>query len=392
MDSLRYWVLEMHVDGFRLDLASALARELFDVNNLSAFFDVIQQDPVISQVKLIAEPWDVGPGGYQVGNFPVLWTEWNGKYRDTMRQFVKGDANQLGQMASRITGSSDLYEHSGRKPHASINFVTCHDGFTLTDLVSYNEKHNQANGEESRDGESHNNSWNCSVEGPSNDPAVVQLRYQQKRNLMALLFLSLGVPMLSGGDELGRTQGGNNNAYCQDNEISWYQWDLNNDDEQFFRFIQKLIQIRKEQLVIHRKTFFKPTVQRDGTVLKDISWLNNNGKQMSESDWIDPERRVVGALLDGSSLQETDPLGRTVNGRTVLMLANSHYQDVPFLLPKQAGGKDWRLLLDTSETISQETWPMQKKFGLKGRSIVLLELVPEDKAEPTKLTATAKSV
>ena len=392
MDSLRYWVQEMHVDGFRFDLASALARELYDVNNLSAFFDVIQQDPVISQVKLIAEPWDVGPGGYQVGNFPVLWTEWNGKYRDTIRQFVKGDSDQLGQMASRLTGSSDLYEHSGRKPHASINFVTCHDGFTLADLVSYNEKHNEANGEDNRDGESNNHSWNCSVEGETNDPAVKQLRYQMKRNLMAFLFLSLGVPMLSGGDELGRTQKGNNNAYCHDDEISWYQWDLDEEDEKFFHFIQKLIKIRKEQLVIHRKTFFKHTVQRDGS-MKDIFWLNSNGKQMTEADWSDPEKRVVGVLLDGSALQEQDPLGRTITGNTVLMLANSYYQELPFMLPKQGKGKEWRLLLDTSESISQELWPMQKKFGLKGRSVVLLELLPEQPtADSAKVVASSKVI
>lgn len=372
MDSLRYWIQEMHVDGFRFDLASALARELYDVNNLSAFFDVIQQDPIISQTKLIAEPWDLGAGGYQVGNFPVLWTEWNGKYRDTMRQFVKGDFGQLGQVASRMTGSSDLYEHSGRKPHASINFVTCHDGFSLQDLVSYNEKHNQANGEGNRDGESHNNSWNCGVEGDTEDKSIIKLRYQQKRNFMALLLLSLGVPMLSGGDELGRTQKGNNNAYCQDNEISWYQWDLDAEDQAFLEFVQKLIAIRKDQLVIHRKTFFKGS-GADGA-MKDIFWLNVDGKVMEEKDWTDASKRVLGVLLDGSQLVETDKMGRTQRGNTLLVLLNAHHEDVPFVLPDHDDGDFWRLVLDTSETIKKATFPMSKRFTLKARSIVLLQL------------------
>ncbi len=372
MDSLRYWIQEMHVDGFRFDLASALARELYDVNNLSAFFDVIQQDPIISQTKLIAEPWDLGAGGYQVGNFPVLWTEWNGKYRDTMRQFIKGDFGQMGQVASRMTGSSDLYEHSGRKPHASINFVTCHDGFPLQDLVSYNEKHNEANGEQSRDGESHNISWNSGAEGETDDGKIIKLRYQQKRNFMALLFLSLGVPMLSGGDELGRTQKGNNNAYCQDNEISWYKWDLNEADKDFLQFIQKLIAIRKEQLVIHRKTFFKGS-GADGSI-KDIFWLNVDGKTMEEKDWTDASKRVLGVLLEGGALVETDTLGRTVNGNTVLLLCNSHHEDVPFVLPSHDEGDFWRLVLDTSESIKKTTFPMAKRFTLKARSVVLLQL------------------
>lgn len=372
MDSLRYWIQEMHVDGFRFDLASALARELYDVNNLSAFFDVIQQDPIISQTKLIAEPWDLGAGGYQVGNFPVLWTEWNGKYRDTMRQFVKGDFGQLGQVASRMTGSSDLYEHSGRKPHASINFVTCHDGFSLQDLVSYNEKHNEANGEDNRDGESHNNSWNCGAEGATEDKNIIKLRYQQKRNFMALLFLSLGVPMLSGGDELGRTQKGNNNAYCQDNEISWYNWDLTEEDQEFFKFVQKVIAVRKEQLVIHRKTFFKGS-GADGA-MKDIFWLNVDGKAMEEKDWTDASKRVLGVLLEGGQLIETDKMGRTVQGNTLLVLLNAHHEDVPFLLPAHDEGDFWRLVIDTSESIKKSTFPMSKRFTLKARSVVLLQL------------------
>ena len=375
MDSLRYWVQEMHVDGFRFDLASALARELFDVNSLSAFFDVIQQDPVISQVKLIAEPWDVGPGGYQVGNFPVLWTEWNGKYRDLIRSFVKGDAGQLGQFASRLTGSSDLYEHSGRKPHASINFVTCHDGFTLTDLVSYNSKRNEANGEENRDGENHNNSWNCGVEGPSKDPTINALRYQQKRNLIALLFFSIGVPMLSGGDELGRTQKGNNNAYCQDNEISWYQWDLNEDDKKFLEFVQKVIAVRKGQMVIQRKEFFKGEVLEDGALPNDIIWLSREGRLMEDADWIDSENRVVGVMLEGSSMHEIDIVkGKGTTAKTLLLLCNTAHMGVPFFLPEHALGDSWKVLIDTSEKITELVWKMETEVPLKGRSVVLLEL------------------
>jgi isoamylase len=376
MDSLRYWVEEMHVDGFRFDLASALARELFDVNNLSAFFDVIQQDPVISRVKLIAEPWDVGPGGYQVGNFPVLWTEWNGKYRDLMRSFVKGDAGQLGQFASRLTGSSDLYEHSGRKPHASINFVTCHDGFTLTDLVSYNNKHNEANGEENKDGENHNNSWNCGVEGPSQDPNIIALRYQQKRNLIALLFFSIGVPMLSGGDELGRTQKGNNNAYCHDDEISWYQWDLSEEDKKFLEFVKKVIAIRKGQLVIQRKEFFKGEILEDGALPNDIIWLSREGRLMEDSDWTNAESRIVGVMLEGATMHETDVVRGTkgMQAKTLLLLCNTAHVGAPFFLPEHALGDSWKILLDTSEKISEPVWKMETELPLKGRSVVLLEL------------------
>jgi isoamylase len=377
MDSLRYWVQEMHVDGFRFDLASALARELYDVDSLGSFFDVIQQDPVISQVKLIAEPWDLGEGGYQVGNFPVLWTEWNGKYRDAMRQFVKGDSGQLGQFATRFTGSADLYEHGGRRPHASINFVTCHDGFTLTDLVSYNEKHNLANGEENRDGESHNNSWNCSSEGPSKDKAVVALRYQQKRNFMAILFLSIGVPMLSGGDELGRTQGGNNNAYCQDNEISWYQWDLNDDDKKFLEFVKKIIAIRKNQPVIERKAFFKGEETIEHGLPSDIVWLSPIGKTMEESDWTDAEGRTVGVLLKASGVEEkliTLPAHGAHPPKTLLLIANTAHLPVNFLLPEQPEGNCWRLLLETSEKITEQTWKLESEFPLASRSVALFEL------------------
>jgi glycogen operon protein len=376
MDSLRYWVQEMHVDGFRFDLASALARELYDVDHLSAFFDVIQQDPVISRVKLIAEPWDLGEGGYQVGNFPSLWTEWNGKYRDTVRRFIKGDAGVLGEIATRLTGSSDLYEHSGRRPHASINFVTCHDGFPLHDLVSYNGKHNEANGENNQDGENHNNSWNCGVEGPTDDEAVKKLRYQQKRNLIAALFLSIGVPMLSGGDELGRTQGGNNNAYCQDNDISWYNWDLDEEDAQFLEYVKEIIAIRKRQLVIHRKDFFKGYRRVEGTKINEIIWLRQDGKVMKESDWTNPERRTLGIVIEGRGIEETDHLGQKLIGHTMLLLCNADHRDFDFQLPNRKDGKAWNLLVDTSQSVGKLCWRLNSKFALKARSIALFELAP----------------
>ncbi|MGH9549007.1 MAG: glycogen debranching protein GlgX, partial [Terriglobales bacterium] len=376
-------VQEMHVDGFRFDLASALARELYDVDNLSAFFDVIQQDPVISRVKLIAEPWDLGVGGYQVGNFPVLWTEWNGKYRDIVRRFVKGDAGVLGELATRLTGSSDLYERSGRRPHASINFVTCHDGFTLNDLVSYNGKHNESNKENNQDGENHNNSWNCGIEGQTEDAAVKKLRYQQKRNFVAMLFLSIGVPMLSGGDELGRTQKGNNNAYCQDNEISWYNWNLTEEDKQFLEYVKEMIAIRKRQLVINRKEFFKGFRRVEGTKLNEIIWLRADGKVMKEIDWTDSERRVLGILMEGRGIEETDVLGRTVVGHTLLLLCNADHKDLDFQLPNRKDGMAWNLLVDTSQSVGTLCWPLNSKFLLKGRSVVLFELIPQtdDEAE-----------
>jgi glycogen operon protein len=372
MDSLRYWISEMHVDGFRFDLASTLARELYDVDNLSAFFDVIHQDPVISQVKLIAEPWDLGEGGYQVGNFPILWTEWNGKYRDTVREFVKGDAGQLGEFCTRLTGSSDLYEHSGRRPFASINFVTCHDGFTLQDLVSYNEKHNEANGEENRDGESHNSSWNCGVEGETDDKNIIALRFQQKRNFMALLLFSIGVPMISGGDELGRTQGGNNNGYCQDNEISWYQWDLDEDDKKFFAFVQKLIAIRKDQLVIERKEFFKGEVEEDGQPVKDVAWFAPNGKPMGEVEWSNSEGKCIGVLFDGQPIKEMDPVTSIERlGKSLFLIANASHTTVPFKLPPYKYLNNWEILIDTSQPDRKiEVW---NDGNVPPRTIILLE-------------------
>jgi isoamylase len=372
MDSLRYWIIEMHVDGFRFDLASTLARELYDVDHLSAFFDVIHQDPVISQVKLIAEPWDLGEGGYQVGNFPILWTEWNGKYRDSVREFVKGDAGQLGDFCTRLTGSSDLYEHSGRKPFASINFVTCHDGFTLRDLVSYNEKHNEANGEENRDGESHNSSWNCGAEGETKDKKIIALRFQQKRNFMALLLFSIGVPMISGGDELGRTQGGNNNGYCQDNEISWYQWDLDEDDRKFFAFVQKLIAIRKDQLVIQRKDFFKGEVEEDGKPVKDVAWFAPHGKPMGDMEWKNSEGKCIGVLFDGQPIKEMDPLTSVEReGKSLFLIANASHTTVPFKLPSYKYLKNWEILIDTSQPERKvEVW---NGGDVPPRTIILLE-------------------
>ncbi len=296
MDSLRYWVLEMHVDGFRFDLASTLARSLHAVNRLAAFFDIIHQDPVLSQVKLIAEPWDVGEGGYQVGNFPVLWTEWNGKYRDSVRGFWKGDGGLASDFATRLAGSSDLYQRDGRKPNASINFITCHDGFTLQDLVSYNDKHNEANGEENRDGGNDNNSWNCGVEGPSDDPAVIALREKQKRNLIVTLLLSQGVPMLNGGDEFGHTQGGNNNTYCQDNEITWLSWELDDRQKKFLEFVKHVIVIWRTQPVFQRRNFFAGRSIR-GSDIKDISWLGPDGLDMNDEAWSTGYVRCLGVRL-----------------------------------------------------------------------------------------------
>ncbi|MDR3615063.1 MAG: glycogen debranching protein GlgX [Candidatus Obscuribacterales bacterium] len=372
MDSLRYWITEMHVDGFRFDLASTLARELYDVDHLSAFFDVIHQDPVISQVKLIAEPWDLGEGGYQVGNFPILWTEWNGKYRDKMREFVKGDSGLLGEFGMRLTGSSDLYEHSGRRPFASINFITCHDGFTLEDLVSYNDKHNEANKEDNRDGESHNNSWNCGAEGETDDPKIKALRYQQKRNFMALLMFSIGVPMISGGDELGRTQGGNNNSYCQDNEISWYQWDLDDEDKKFLAFVEKVIAIRKSQLVIERKDFFKGEIEEDGKPVKDVAWFGANGKPMSDSDWNDGNNKCLGVLFDGRILTEVDQDTSVIEqGKSLFLIANASHTDVPFKLPNYKYLENWTVILDTAQPErSEETW---NGGVVPARSVMLLE-------------------
>jgi glycogen operon protein len=374
MDSLRYWVLDMHVDGFRFDLASTLARELYEVDRLGAFFDIVHQDPVLSQVKLIAEPWDLGAGGYQVGNFPVLWTEWNGKYRDAMRAFWRGDDRGVAEVATRIAGSNDLYEHSGRRPYASINFITSHDGFTLYDLVSYNQKHNETNGDNNEDGESQNLSWNCGVEGPTADAKVVTLREQQKRNLMASLVLSVGVPMISGGDEMGRTQQGNNNAYCHDDELSWTSWSLNPDEKAFLDFTRKLVRFRRAQPTLTRRKYFQGRAIR-GAEVKDIYWLDPSGREMTDIAWNAPFVRSLGVLMVGNAIDDIDERGRLVSGDTLLILLNAHFECVPFVLPAVERGHEWVRHLDTCEARSLEArFEGGTKYALQGRTVVLFTL------------------
>jgi glycogen operon protein len=385
MDSLRYWVLEMHVDGFRFDLASALARELYDVDRLSAFFDIIHQDPVLSQVKLIAEPWDIGEGGYQVGNFPVLWTEWNGKFRDTVRSFWRGDERQIAELGYRLTGSSDLYQNDGRRPYASINFVTAHDGFTLEDLVSYNEKHNQANGEDNRDGSDDNLSSNHGVEGPTDDPQILALRDRQKRNLLATLLLSQGVPMLCGGDELGRTQLGNNNAYCQDAPLSWFDWDLDDRDRALLDFTRRLVEIRAEQPVLHRRTFFQGRRIR-GSDVKDLTWYRPDGEEMTDAEWEDGRGRVLGLRLAGDAIDEQDEYGNRIVGDTLLMLLNGEDRTVPFRVPRFAvrARAVWQALIDTAdpETVAGRYVEGGASLDLPGRSILLLKRSAEAVVAP----------
>jgi glycogen operon protein len=347
MDSLRYWVLDAHVDGFRFDLASALARELHDVDRLSAFFDLVQQDPVVSQVKLIAEPWDVGEGGYQVGNFPPLWSEWNGKYRDTVRDFWRGEASTLPEFASRLSGSSDLYETSGRRPVASINFATCHDGFTLADLVSYDRKHNEANGEGGADGTDDNRSWNCGAEGPTEDGAVLELRSRQRRNFLATLFCSQGVPMLLAGDELGRTQGGNNNAYCQDNEVSWVDWSLAGSHTDQTEFACELAAFRRDHPVFRRRRFFRGGPD-GGDGLADIAWLTPSGREMAGRDWGTPYARALMVFLNGDAITEPGPRGEPVRDDTFLILLSSGHEPVTFTLPGPKFGLCWSVALDTA--------------------------------------------
>ncbi|GAB3211779.1 glycogen debranching protein GlgX [Marinactinospora thermotolerans] len=374
MDSLRYWVLEMHVDGFRFDLASALAREFHDVDRLSTFFDIVQQDPVISQVKLIAEPWDVGPGGYQVGNFPPLWTEWNGKYRDTVRDFWRGHP-VLPELGSRLTGSSDLYQDDGRRPVASINFVTCHDGFTLADLVSYNDKHNLANGEDNRDGSDDNRSWNHGVEGPTDDPAVVTLRRRQVRNILATLMLSQGVPMLLHGDEIGRTQAGNNNAYCQDNEVSWIDWKAARKEEELLEFVRGLAKLRREHPVFRRRRFFQGRPPREGEQ-RDIAWLRPDGSLMEDADW-GRGGRELGVFLNGDAITEPDPRGRTVRDDSFLLLLNAGDRAVDFAIPGREYGTTWETVLDTAEPDVQDRPLLAASGRLRviDRALVLLRRV-----------------
>jgi glycogen operon protein len=360
MDSLRYWVLEMHVDGFRFDLAATLARELHDVDRLSAFFDLIQQDPVVSQVKLIAEPWDVGEGGYQVGNFPPQWSEWNGKYRDTVRDFWRGQDQTLAEFAFRFTGSSDLYERTGRRPFASINFVTAHDGFTMRDLVSYNEKHNEANGEENRDGESHNRSWNMGVEGPADDPDVNRRRARQARNFLATLFLSQGVPMLLGGDELGRTQQGNNNAYCQDNEISWFDW--NKTDDSLLEFARALVEFRRSHGVFRRRRWFQGRAIR-GSEVSDIGWFTPGGEEMSEDDWRQGFAKSLGVFLNGQGIPTPDSRGERIVDDSFYVLFNAHSEAIDFKLPNGGWGERWTLILDTDELRPPDDKRMDRVYG-----------------------------
>jgi isoamylase len=371
MDSLRYWVLEMHVDGFRFDLASTLARALHDVDRLGAFFDVIHQDPVVSQVKLIAEPWDLGEGGYQVGNFPVGWAEWNDKYRDQIRGFWRGDDGQVGELAYRLTGSSDLYEHSGRRPYASINFVTAHDGFTLRDLVSYNRKHNEANGQNNRDGADDNRGWNCGAEGPTDDPRIRSLRERQARNFLVTLMTSQGVPMLLAGDELGRTQQGNNNAYCQDNEISWLDWNLDEPRKALLEFARGLIRLRHRHPVFRRRHFFQGREIR-GSAVKDLTWFRPDAREMTDEDWENPRMHCLGLRLAGDAIDEVDAQGNRIVDDTFLLLLNAHDEAIPFTLPPWSSEKGWGLILDTcADGHEAEEEPEQsagKTFVLQARS------------------------
>ncbi|MGI9093691.1 MAG: glycogen debranching protein GlgX [Mycobacteriales bacterium] len=375
MDSLRYWVADMHVDGFRFDLAATLAREFYDVDRLSAFFDIVQQDPTISQVKLIAEPWDIGPGGYQVGNFPPLWTEWNGKYRDTVRDFWRGEPATLGEFAARITGSADLYEHSGRRPAASINFVTCHDGFTLTDLVSYNDKHNAANGEDNKDGESNNRSWNCGVEGETDDPDVLSLRARQRRNLMTTLLLSQGVPMIGHGDELGRTQRGNNNGYCQNSAVTWVDWA--SIDEDLLEFTARVAQLRRDHPVFRRRRFFdgRPVRRGESEPLRDISWLTPSGEEMTEEDWGSRFGRSVAVFLNGDGIPDTDARGEPVEDDTFLLCFNAHDQSIDFTMPAGEYSRNWTVVVDT-ELATGDDVPVAKPgapLTVGARSMIVLQ-------------------
>ncbi|EFI34882.1 glycogen debranching enzyme GlgX [Desulfonatronospira thiodismutans ASO3-1] len=374
MDSLRYWVLEMHVDGFRFDLASTLARELHDVDRLSAFFDLIQQDPVISQVKLIAEPWDVGEGGYQVGNFPPVWSEWNGKYRDCVRDFWAGRDQTLGEFAYRLTGSPDLYADDSRQPFASINFITAHDGFTLRDLVSYDRKHNEANGEDNNDGHDDEGSWNCGAEGPTDDPEVLALRARQQRNFLATLILSQGVPMLLGGDETGRTQQGNNNAYCQDNEISWYDWE--NADLDLLAFTEKLISYFHRHPVFRRRRWFHGR-EIHGLEITDIAWFTHLGEQMSEEDWGSGFAKSLGVYLNGGAIPNPNPKGEPVTDDSFYLIFNAHYEELEFTLPPDTWGGSWRLEMDTLSGWLEEEKILQagEEIAVAARCMVVLRHV-----------------
>ncbi|UFU04781.1 glycogen debranching protein GlgX [Ruania halotolerans] len=384
MDSLRYWITEMHVDGFRFDLAATLARQFHEVDRLSSFFDIIQQDPVISQVKLIAEPWDLGSGGYQVGGFPPLWTEWNGKYRDTVRDFWRGEPSTLGEFASRLTGSSDLYEQTGRTPIASINFVTAHDGFTLRDLVSYNDKHNEDNGEDNRDGESHNRSWNCGVEGPTDDPEIRALRARQQRNFLTTLMLSQGVPMLAHGDELGRTQGGNNNTYAQDNPTSWIDWDLDADAQSLLTFTRTLIEFRRDHPVLRRRRFFDGSTSAANGLpeLPDIAWFEPSGALMDSQGWNTAYARSLGVFLNGEAIDEPDARGRRVVDDSLLVLINADGSDLEFVLPDATYGNTWSPVLSTdSDQDLPAELAAETSVTVTGRSIVILARPASDASD-----------
>ncbi|MBK9711592.1 MAG: glycogen debranching protein GlgX [Kouleothrix sp.] len=373
MDSLRYWVQEMHVDGFRFDLAATLARGMHAEARLSTFFDMIHQDPVLSQVKLIAEPWDIGPGGYQVGYFPVLWAEWNGKYRDTMRRLWKGDHIHVAELGYRLTGSSDLYKHNGRRPYASINFITAHDGFTLRDLVSYNHKHNEANGEDNRDGENHNNNWNHGVEGPTSNPQVNALRARQQRNFLATLLLSQGVPMITAGDERSRSQGGNNNAYCQDNRISWIDWQLDDTGRDLLEFTRLLIRLRNEHPALHRRRFFQGR-SIHGSHVYDVEWFRPDGHELTDEEWSDIWVRCLGMKLNGQAIREWDEHGNDIHDDILLLLLNSNPEDVAFTLPGAAGEAAWETLVDTAATSGEQLPSLApgSVYNLRERSLALL--------------------
>ncbi len=377
MDSLRYWITEMHVDGFRFDLAATLARELHEVNRLSAFFDIIYQDPVISQVKLIAEPWDIGEGGYQVGKFPPGWMEWNGKFRDCIRDYWRGADSMLGEFALRLTGSPDLYEDGYRTPTASINFITAHDGFTLNDLVSYNDKHNEANGEDSKDGESHNRSWNCGAEGPTDDAEILRLRLQQKKNLLTTLFLSQGMPMLVAGDEISRTQQGNNNAYCQDNEISWINWE--EADQELLQFTRKLIAIRKQHAAFSRRRWFQGLPIK-GAGVEDIAWFLPEGVEMTEEHWKNDFAKSLAIYLNGRGIHPVNSKGEQIRDDSFYIIFNAHYEALDYKLPPTKYGKQWNTLLDTSKSdVDGKTHQPEAVINIEARSIVLLTSVLNEK-------------
>ncbi len=377
MDSLRYWVLEMHVDGFRFDLASALARELHEVDRLAAFFDIIHQDPVLADVKLIAEPWDVGEGGYQVGGFPLLWSEWNGKYRDTVRDFWRGEDSRLAEFAYRFTGSSDLYMTNGRSPHASVNFITAHDGFTLTDLVSYNDKHNDANGEDNRDGDDHNRSWNCGIEGETDDAEVLKLRAQQRRNFLVTMMLSQGVPMIVSGDEMGRSQGGNNNAYCQDNKVSWLDWDLQEENETLLDFNRQLIDFRRQHPVFHRRKWFMGR-EIHGSGVHDIGWFNPDGEQMADEQWNDGFAKAIGVFLNGEEIATTGQRGERIIDESFLLLFSAHYESIEFTLPPDLQIWEWVVIIDTTKprfVRRGRRYLADKPVPVAGRSLMVLQRI-----------------